>query len=454
MAKKKDTIYRETGVKSDIITLILENNGSVEESQIRKQLNKDPGNVNKHLHDLEEHGCIEIITGKKGFRDCNSCDINKIGHLKMIHEKLDKVPLNIYDKSLDLMEKKIGFDPNSLYARKFRIELIVSPAFFDMCLENNRETLNAKGHEMERLSEGFGKYELIDVSIDKVYTEYIKPISVNSGIWLNVSDLSTNNALKPHVDNNSMKRSLDFEIPKETFRKILEEMRVFGLMDPREEWSRRIFKELPSELLTISAEKISKLLEEFVEKIAQKIEELDEENFESIGNNRLAEEISTKISYVIFLELLKEIPEKFLDMPEENLKKILEDVFTEIFYGTYKKVMEIPNELFKDMAKIWWHQIESSVQIPDRIFNYCLNRDIDCEIVNPLAKEFVFKCKKLETSHKVKDPLCMCGDCSKLYVEFHEKCIEYCKKRREEARNQKKCNTPRKRRAGKVISQL
>lgn len=454
MAKKKGAISTETGIKPDIITLVLESDGPIEESQIRKQLGKDQGNINRHLHDLKELGCIEINTCKKNFRNCNYWDISSLRNLKIVGKKFYRIPSNVYDKALDLMLKSHGYDSNTLYALKLRIEWIVSYSFFDICLENNDETLNAKGHEMERLDEGFEDYKRLDASIDKVYIEYIKPISINSNIWLNVYDRSINDSLKLQINQGLLKRSFDVEISKDIFRKVLEGMRVFGLMDSREEWSRRIFREPPGKLYTIPAEKLSKILEEAIEKIAEKIKRFDEENFENIGNNRLAEEISAKISYAMFLELLDKIPEEFLDMPEETIEEILEWVFMKIFYEIYKKVMEIPNELFRNMAEIWWHQIESRVKIPDRIFKYCVYRDIDRGVVNPLAKEFLLKLKELEASHKVKDPLCTCDDCNKFYVEFYEKCTEYCKKCREDARGQKKFNIPCKKSVGEVTSQL
>src|SRR5665647_397428 len=110
MAKKKGAVS-ESGVKPGIIKCILSKKVSIKELDIRTYLEKeynkkiDQGNINRHLHDLEEFSCIELIPpSKKGLP--NHWDITKTEHLKNIKDKFHDIQLNKYEKSLMIVLQK------------------------------------------------------------------------------------------------------------------------------------------------------------------------------------------------------------------------------------------------------------------------------------------------------------------------------------------------------------
>ena len=70
MVKKQGERLKPDETKSYIIKDILENIGPIGEPDIRDHLKKkydlrDQGTINRHLHYLNDNGCIELIPSKK-----------------------------------------------------------------------------------------------------------------------------------------------------------------------------------------------------------------------------------------------------------------------------------------------------------------------------------------------------------------------------------------------------
>jgi hypothetical protein len=151
-------------IKSTIIKCILEENAPVSEPDIRKNLEekgilKNQSTINRHLHDLSNFGFIELVPPLKlGLR--NKWDISKLEHLRNINrcsqddKILQKIELNVYEKSLMIILLKSNHtvcDPVGLY---FFICLRLSPSLFDKCLGVSIEELFNNAFELFQCREG------------------------------------------------------------------------------------------------------------------------------------------------------------------------------------------------------------------------------------------------------------------------------------------------------------
>lgn len=170
MAKKKGNISRETGMKPKIIEFILNNKGPIEEAGMRKKLQGDSGNINRHLHELwEEFKCIELIqTIKKGCRNYNLWDITKIKHLKNINEKFYNIQLNRYEKSINIVTRNLGYDINSPGYIYCFIRLYRSRSFFNKSLNTDVKSLTAEILKIYRFGVGFEG----EIGIEELTYEY------------------------------------------------------------------------------------------------------------------------------------------------------------------------------------------------------------------------------------------------------------------------------------------
>lgn len=146
MPKKQGGHLNIGEIKSSILEFILEQPGSVEEAAIRKYLSKrydviDQGNINRHLHDLRKHECIELIPPqKKGLS--NRWDINKLRNLKSIREKYPELRLNKHEKAINIIIQEFKCDDAYRFdLLKIHVQLLLSVSFFDTCIEIDTKTL-------------------------------------------------------------------------------------------------------------------------------------------------------------------------------------------------------------------------------------------------------------------------------------------------------------------------
>ena len=140
MPKKQGGHLNIGEVKSSILEFILENKELVEEPAIRRYLLKkydviDQGNINRHLHDLRKHECIELIPQqKKGLS--NQWDIKKLKNLKKIREEFPELRLNKYEKAINMIILEFKRDDIYIFDwLKIYIKLLLSVSFFDTCLK-------------------------------------------------------------------------------------------------------------------------------------------------------------------------------------------------------------------------------------------------------------------------------------------------------------------------------
>jgi hypothetical protein len=151
MVKKQGERLKQYETKSNIIKYILENNGPVREPDIRKYLDekygiKDQSRINRHLHELKKDNYIELIPPTK---TClrNKWDIIKFEHLSNIkikirdEESFKKILLNAYEKSLMILCQKSGYNIKTLEGLKIYNRMLLSPSFFDTCMDTDIETL-------------------------------------------------------------------------------------------------------------------------------------------------------------------------------------------------------------------------------------------------------------------------------------------------------------------------
>ncbi|AKB77851.1 hypothetical protein MSHOH_1368 [Methanosarcina horonobensis HB-1 = JCM 15518] len=197
MARKKGEIS-QSGVKQKIIIYILENNGPLEESKIREKLNKkdekaNQGNINRHLHELEDHECIVPTKTKKGRRKYNLWDITSVLNLESIRSQLHDIQLNEYEKSLAILLRKFGIDKKSLRYVYFFVLLRLSTSFFNACMNTDIKTLHSRAREIFNHDKGFKKEQRIEELLNECNAKHIKG-------------------------------KLNVELPKKRFREIMEEL--------------------------------------------------------------------------------------------------------------------------------------------------------------------------------------------------------------------------------------
>jgi hypothetical protein len=133
-------------VKFSILEFILENKEHVEEPAIRKYLLKkydvsDQSNINRHLHNLQEQGYIELIPPQKNGRS-NQWNIKKLKSLKRIRENFPELRLHKNEKAINtiILEFKRDYTYRFNWL-KIYIQLLLSVSFFDTCIEIDTKTL-------------------------------------------------------------------------------------------------------------------------------------------------------------------------------------------------------------------------------------------------------------------------------------------------------------------------
>lgn len=343
-------------VKTAIIKFILRSPEAVLEPDIREFLRKkyeilDQGNIKKHLRDLQTlpYCCIEKIPPKRGF--ANKWDIKKVENLKNLKLYFPEIPLNIYQKFINIVFKErysdIGFFTSP---DEFRTQLLLSSSFLDMCIKTDMLTLYQKTYEMDQFGEGFDRHQRIKKYINEVYTECMKNIPVNSNIWLTIYDECISDSLKSDVLRNLLKSSpKPNKISEEEFRKILDII-PFALSgeESEEKWYQFIVERISNIItLDISAEMLIKSIE-------------DRQN--------IPEEIFEKIQYETYKRISGLISK---GMTSENSEEI------------YNKILEIK-----------FNQRLCISMIPHIFFEHCFQRDIVDDTASPEEKEFMYEVKK------------------------------------------------------------
>lgn len=400
MSRKRGDHLKRNEVKAGIIESIIGSNGAVSEPQIREILEKkykiiDQGNIKNHLKDLKDSSCVVKIPAKPGF--ANNWDIKKIENLKNIRFKFPEIQLNKYEKSLDIVLKERAlkettFSVDSPRAYKFRDQLFLSISFFDMCINNDLETLYDRAYKIYRSNEGYDEYQIIKKRISEVYTEKIKRIIINPSIWLVTYGKYLDISLNLDIHKNSLGIFPKIELSEEEFRKILEEIPL--------RW-----KEVPRGELAL----------------------------------KFVEDLSQKISYELISKMLKEIPKELLEIPLEIFNKIFEEILTKISEEIFNEIItENPKELYNKIFEIKFHQYSMRGLSSDIIFQHCVDRDFADgtessgeEEFMSIIREKVALAKKespligaTDSLSDLDDPLHGLKDLDNFYVDFYNKCKE------------------------------
>jgi hypothetical protein len=370
-------------VKAGIIEFIIRSDGAIPEPEIRKFLArkyeiKNLGTLKKHLKDLQyrPYSCIVKIQGKSGL--ANKWDIKKIEHLKNIRIHFPEMRLNGYKKSLNIIIVERSFNSKTPNANRFRIQLLISVSFFDMCLKSEIETLYSKADEIRKFSRNASIWRSLGSAknkTNKLYTEFMKRILTNPNIWLDVYNECINDSLKSKICQTSLKFSADIEISEEAFQKMVEEAMIIqnDEISPERLYTamikeistrmsceiigQKMFKELRLELLETPTktlvEQLANMLAKMSEKIFNRI--LVKENWEEIYHEIL-QIISVKnINQLIGLEIIfdhyfqRDIVDDTVSTVEKKFvleeRKYLERVITEMDKNLTSAVIDYNNFL-------------------------------------------------------------------------------------------------------------
>ena len=287
-------------VKAGIITFIIRSDGAVPEPGIRKFLAreyeiKNIGTIKKHLKDLQHrpYSCIEKIPGKSGV--ANRWDIKRVGNLKNIRLRFPEICLNIYPKSLNIIGKRRDFNQSNPKAKRFHTQFFSSSSFFDLCLNNDIETLYAKAEEICTLSRGVTSWRYLPApkSSTNIFYTKLMDILTNPNICLEVYNKCMEDSLKLELGQKSLKLSADVEISEERFQEIIEEELPIQCAEiPYEELYKAMVRyisiKIASEIITQKMSKemdrkiIKKNNEVLVEQLAGIVKIMSEEIFDRI----------------------------------------------------------------------------------------------------------------------------------------------------------------------------
>jgi len=395
MTKTKGDHLKHKEVKSSILEFILKNKGPVAEPAIREYLKRkhdviDQSTINKHMHDLKNLLCIELIPPKKGLR--NHWDITTLKHLKNIRFYFEELKLNTCGKSLDILltERLLTERPlkNSMRAKKDFVQLFLSASFFDMCIKTDVETLYARASELYRLGELFNEEQFIKnlIAVEQRSTELIHEVYIKC-----IRRISKIHNIKQIVDNEYLKDPLTLDL----FQNFSEYFSIVGIS---KETFEQMLKEIPASM---------------------------EDKLHEEQTNRIIKELSIKISNEIIPKMMKQIHKKSPEMPNEELNKMPQNILNKTSEEIFEKIMEgLPEILSDKIIRIKnYHDINTGVT-SDLIFNHCFQRDVMDGTSSPEEREFVHKINELISIHKEKDPTTGLKELDKLYSDYFEKCQE------------------------------
>jgi hypothetical protein len=392
MAKTKGSHLKHKEVTSSILEFILKNNGPVSEPVIRDHLKKkhevmDQSTINKHMHNLQDLICIELIPPKIGLR--NYWNITTLKNLKNIRFYFEDIKLNTCGKSLDILltERLLTERPlkNSMRAKKYFVQLFLSASFFDMCIKTDVETLYARASELYKLGELFKEEQYIKnlIAVEQSSKELIHEVYIKC-----IRRISKIHNIKQIVDSGYPKDPLTLDL----FQNFSEYFSSVGIS---KETFERMLKEIPSSMEDKSHEE---------------------------QTNRIIKELSIKISNEIIPKMMKQIHKKSPEMPNEELNKMPQNILNKTSEEIFKKIMEgLPEILSDKIIRIkYYHEINTGVT-SDLIFNHCFQRDVMDGASSPEEREFVHKINELISIHKEKDPTTGLKELDKLYSDYFEK---------------------------------
>ena len=395
MAKTKGSHLKHKEVTSSILEFILKNNGPVSEPVIRDHLKKkhevmDQSTINKHMHNLQDLICIELIPPKIGLR--NYWNITTLKNLKNIRFYFEDIKLNTCGKSLDILltERLLTERPlkNSMRAKKYFVQLFLSASFFDMCIKTDVETLYARASELYKLGELFKEEQYIKnlIAVEQSSKELIHEVYIKC-----IRRISKIHNIKQIVDSGYPKDPLTLDL----FQNFSEYFLSVGIS---KETFERMLKEIPLSMEDKSHEE---------------------------QTNRIIKELSIKISNEIIPKMMKQIHKKSPEMPNEELNKMPQNILNKTSEEIFKKIMEgLPEILSDKIIRIkYYHEINTGVT-SDLIFNHCFQRDVMDGTSSPEEREFVHKINELISIHKEKDPTTGLKELDKLYSDYFEKCQE------------------------------
>ena len=344
MVGKRRYHYNMGEVKSEIIEVILRHKGLIKEPFIRKSLQEkcdeiDQSTVNRHLHDLQKLGCLDLISPSKETTRKNRWNIATLKQLEKIRHHFPNVELNRYEKSLDIVSR-YHLDYISL-ARNviFRVQLLLSTSFFNLCITNYTKTLCDKASEIYKFREGFEDYLLIQSYIDYIYAKLTNTIFKNTPFLLSVWNRHIHNSLKTNIQSDPSQYLQTLSLSKEQFKKILSD-------------------------------------------IKPQAEDVKEE----VIGRKLVKLLSLRISHEIFRTSFQEIAD------EKNLKRMALKLASDITDDIFNRVVEEdPQGLYHKMVEINNHQRKIQYNSPFIIFDHCFGDDILNDTVSPEEQKFIKK---------------------------------------------------------------
>jgi hypothetical protein len=359
MRRNKGEHLKWNEVKAGIIEFIIRSNGAVPEPEIRKFLAreyevKNLGSLKRHLKDLQyrPYSCIAKIQGKSGL--ANKWNITKIEHLKNIRINFPEMRLNRYKKSLNIIIRERSFNSKTPNANRFRVQLLISVSFFDMCLKSEIETLYTKADEIRKLSRDASIWRSLRSAknqTNKLYTEFMKRISTNPNIWPDVYNECLNDLLKSKICQTSLKFSERIEISEEAFQKMVEE----AIVIQNDEIS-------PERLYTAMIKEIS--------------------------NRMSCEIIGQKMFKEMRLELLETPNKTLVEQVANMLAKMSEKIFNRIL------VKENWEEMYHEILHIISVKHINQLIGLEIIFDHCVQRDIVDDTISTVETKFVLEERK------------------------------------------------------------
>lgn len=190
MEEKRKKHFNVGEVKTQILEYILQHDVPVTEPELTDHLkNKysefNRASVNRHLSDLEKLECVTKVlpVNKSRF---NYWDI-KFKNLKSIKTKFPNIELKGFPKSLKILLEELDTEgfvdiSNPMECRRFEIQLSLSDSYFSYLLNTDLKTFRENVHNLNPFGKDFLKTDRYEMLLNKVYTEFIEPISIGPGI--------------------------------------------------------------------------------------------------------------------------------------------------------------------------------------------------------------------------------------------------------------------------------
>jgi len=347
MVEKRRYHYNVGEVKSEIIELILRHKGLIKEPFIRRRLQEkydgmDQGTGNRHMHDLQKLGCLDLRPPSKKTTRSNRWSITTLKHLEKIGYHFPDVELNRYEKSLDIVSRHHLHYINPASGVIFRVQLLLSTSLFNLCIKNDTKTLFDKASDIYRFGKGFEDEMLIQSHIDDIYAKLTNTIFKSINFLLSVWNKHIHNSLKTNIQSDPSDYLQTFSLSRELFQKILKD----------------------------------------IEPQAEDIKE------EVIGR-KLVQLMSLRLSYEVFRTSFQEIADK------KNLQRIALKLSFDIKDDIFNKLVEDdPQGLYHKMMEINNHKLKIQYNSPFIIFDHCFEDDILNDTASPEEKKFIKRQKR------------------------------------------------------------